>query len=71
MPSKDSTGRASPRRFTFLKRWLEAEGIKVYFSEWNSSELVKSATSKGKKRELKLTPTTFSLDPRHGFCRSL
>ena len=35
-------------------------GLKVYFSEWNSSELVKSATSKGKKREL-LTPTTFSL----------
>jgi len=34
--------------------------MKVYFSEWNSSELVKSATSKGKKREL-LTPTTFSL----------
>src|ERR1035437_8479442 len=43
-----------------LKRWLEAEGIKVYFSEWNSSKIVKSATSKGKKREL-LTPTTFSL----------
>ena len=34
--------------------------MKVYFSEWNSSELVKSATSKAKKREL-LTPTTFSL----------
>src|SRR5262249_8347568 len=43
-----------------LKRWLELQGLKVYFSEWNSSELVKAATSKGKKREL-LTPTTFSL----------
>ncbi len=32
----------------------------MYFSSWNSSELVKSATSKGKKREL-LTPTTFCL----------
>ena len=43
-----------------LKRWLELQGLKVYFSEWNSSELVKSATSKAKKREL-LTATTFSL----------
>jgi dTMP kinase len=43
-----------------LKRWLELEGVKVFFSEWNSSALVKSATSKGKSREL-LTPTTFSL----------
>jgi len=43
-----------------LKRWLELQGLKVFFSEWNSSELVKSATSKGKKREL-LSPTTFSL----------
>ena len=39
---------------------MENQGLKVYFSEWNSSELVKQATSKGKKREL-LTPTTFSL----------
>src|SRR3954465_13967759 len=43
-----------------LKRWLELQKLKVYFSEWNSSELVKAATSKGKKREL-LSPTTFSL----------
>jgi len=43
-----------------LKRWLETQGLRVFFSEWNSSELVKSATSKGKKQEL-LTPTTFSL----------
>src|SRR5438034_7822333 len=43
-----------------LKRWLELRGLKVYFSEWNSSEIVKAATSKGKKREL-LSPTTFSL----------
>jgi dTMP kinase len=32
----------------------------VFFSEWNSSELVKEATRRGKKRQL-LTPTTFSL----------
>jgi dTMP kinase len=54
----DGSGKST--QIYLLKRWLEAEGIKVYFSSWNSSELVKSATSKGKKREL-LTPTTFSL----------
>src|SRR6516162_7193214 len=54
----DGSGKST--QIYLLKRWLEAEGIKVYFSEWNSSEIVKSATSKGKKREL-LTPTTFSL----------
>lgn len=54
----DGSGKST--QIYLLKRWLEAEGFKVYFSEWNSSELVKSATSKGKKREL-LTPTTFSL----------
>ena len=54
----DGSGKST--QIYLLKRWLEAEGIKVYFSEWNSSELVKSATSKGKKRHL-LTPTTFSL----------
>jgi dTMP kinase len=35
-------------------------GLKVFFTEWNSSVIVKKATSKGKKRQL-LTPTTFSL----------
>jgi dTMP kinase len=35
-------------------------GTKVFFTEWNSSVIVKKATSKGKKRQL-LTPTTFSL----------
>src|SRR5207253_2811620 len=43
-----------------LKRGHELQSLKVFFSEWNSSDLVKSATSKGKKREL-LTPTTFCL----------
>jgi len=54
----DGSGKST--QIYLLKRWLEAEGIKVFFSEWNSSELVKAATSKGKKREL-LSPTTFSL----------
>jgi len=54
----DGSGKST--QIHLLKRWLELQGLKVFFSEWNSSELVKSATSKGKKQEL-LTPTTFSL----------
>ncbi|MCI0748247.1 MAG: thymidylate kinase [Verrucomicrobia subdivision 3 bacterium] len=54
----DGSGKST--QIYLLKRWLENQGLKVYFSEWNSSELVKAATSKGKKREL-LSPTTFSL----------
>jgi dTMP kinase len=54
----DGSGKST--QIYLLKRWLEMLGLKVFFSEWNSSELVKSATSKGKKMTL-LTPTTFSL----------
>src|SRR5947207_15888611 len=54
----DGSGKST--QIYLLKRWLELQELKVFFSEWNSSDLVKSATSKGKKREL-LTPTTFSL----------
>lgn len=54
----DGSGKST--QVHLLKRWLEAQKLKVFFSEWNSSELVKSATSKGKKQEL-LTPTTFCL----------
>jgi dTMP kinase len=54
----DGSGKST--QIYLLKRWLELQGIKVFFSEWNSSTLVKNATSKGKKREL-LSPTTFSL----------
>lgn len=54
----DGSGKST--QIYLLKRWLQLQGLKVFFSEWNSSELVKSATSKGKKMEL-LTPSTFSL----------
>src|SRR5262245_9472211 len=54
----DGSGKST--QIYLLKRWLELQGLKVFFSEWNSSDLVKSATSKGKKREL-LTPATLSL----------
>jgi dTMP kinase len=54
----DGSGKST--QLYLLKRWLEMKGLKVFFTEWNSSLLVKKATSKGKKRQL-LTPTTFSL----------
>jgi dTMP kinase len=54
----DGSGKST--QIYLLKRWLELQGLKVFFSEWNSSALVKAATSKGKQREL-LSPTTFSL----------
>lgn len=54
----DGSGKST--QIYLLKRWLEMKGLKVFFTEWNSSLIVKKATSKGKKRQL-LTPTTFSL----------
>lgn len=54
----DGSGKST--QVFLLKRWLEQSGMRVFFSEWNSSILVKSATRKGKRRNL-LTPTTFSL----------
>src|SRR5215212_1546364 len=54
----DGSGKST--QLHLLKKWLEVQGLKVFFSEWNSSDLVKSATSKGKNRQL-LTFTTFSL----------
>ena len=54
----DGSGKST--QIYLLKRWLEMNGFKVFFTEWNSSVVVKKATSKGKKRQL-LTPTTFSL----------
>jgi dTMP kinase len=54
----DGSGKST--QIYLVKRWLELGGYKVFFTEWNSSVVVKAATKKGKKRQL-LTPTTFSL----------
>lgn len=54
----DGSGKST--QISLLRRWLELEGCKVFFTEWNSSSIVKQATRKGKKQKL-LTPTTFSL----------
>ena len=54
----DGSGKST--QIYLLKRWLELNHYRVFFTEWNSSELVKKATKKGKKENL-LSPTTFSL----------
>lgn len=54
----DGSGKST--QLSLLKRWLEASGYPVVFTEWNSSELVKSWTKKAKQQK-QLTPTTFSL----------
>jgi len=54
----DGSGKST--QIHLVHQWLLGLGCKVFFSEWNSSEMVKGATRKGKKKQL-LTPTTFSL----------
>src|SRR5437870_6773023 len=54
----DGSGKST--QIALLRQWLISEGYAVFFSEWNSSPLVKKTTSRGKKKQL-LTPTTFSL----------
>lgn len=54
----DGSGKSTQIRL--LHRWLKSQGLKVFFSEWNSSPIVKGATKRGKKAA-RLTPTTFSL----------
>ena len=54
----DGSGKST--QLLLLHKWLESEGHKVFFTEWNSSRLVKDTTKRGKKSKT-LTPTTFSL----------
>ena len=54
----DGSGKST--QIGLVKRWLELEGYKVFFTEWNSSPLVESATKAAKKRHM-LSPTTFAL----------
>lgn len=54
----DGSGKST--QIALLRQWLISEGYPVFFSEWNSSPLVKKTTGRGKKKQL-LTPTTFSL----------
>jgi len=54
----DGSGKST--QLHLLDKWLRHLGLLVFSTEWNSSEVVKEITSKGKKKAL-LTPTTFSL----------
>ena len=54
----DGSGKST--QVMLLYQWLRSQGYLVFFSEWNSSALVKATTRTGKKKRL-LTPTTFSL----------
>lgn len=54
----DGSGKST--QISLLRRWLELESYKVFFTEWNSSSLVRKATRKGKKQKI-LTPSSFSL----------
>lgn len=54
----DGSGKSTQIRL--LHDWLYGLRLRVHFSEWNSSNLVKGATRRGKKQQI-LTPTTFSL----------
>lgn len=54
----DGSGKST--QVSLLRKWLELEGIRTFFSEWNSSSVVKAFTKKGKNQKI-LTSTTFSL----------
>jgi dTMP kinase len=54
----DGSGKST--QISLLHRWLLAQGHKVFFTEWNSSALVRRSLRRGKKKDL-LTPTTFSV----------
>src|SRR5687767_9716611 len=54
----DGSGKST--QLALLQTWLQSEGYGTYFSEWNSSPLVRDVTRRGKKKRM-LTPMTFSL----------
>lgn len=55
----DGSGKST--QINLLYKWLQSTSKRdIYFSEWNSSKMVKSTTRLGKKTR-SLTPTTFSL----------
>ena len=54
----DGSGKST--QLLLAKRYLEAAGLRPFFTEWNSADLVRAVTKKGKKK-MSLTPMTFSL----------
>lgn len=54
----DGSGKST--QLDLMRSWLIQEGYDVFYTEWNSSKLVKRTTKEGKRRQI-LTPTTFCL----------
>src|SRR4029078_11381431 len=54
----DGSGKST--QLSLLQQWLKREGYMVFFSEWNSSPLVKE-TSRGGKLKQRLPPQTFPI----------
>src|SRR5205823_5689083 len=54
----DGSGKST--QLLLAMRYLQAKGLKPFFTEWNSADVVKAVTKKGKKK-MSLTPMTFSL----------
>lgn len=54
----DGSGKSTQLQLAL--RYLQAKGLRPSFTEWNSADLVKAITKKGKKK-MSLTPMTFSL----------
>jgi dTMP kinase len=54
----DGSGKST--QLQLAMRYLQAKGLGPFFTEWNSADLVKAVTKKGKKK-MSLTPMTFSL----------
>ena len=54
----DGSGKST--QLQLAMRYLQARGFQTFFTEWNSADLVKAVTKKGKKKQT-LTPLTFSL----------
>lgn len=54
----DGSGKST--QLSLLHEWLKSLNFRVFFTEWNSSQMVNETIKRGKKKNL-LTPTTFSL----------
>src|SRR4029078_2586254 len=54
----DGSGKST--QLQLAMRYLQAKGLGPFFTQWNSADLLKAITKKGKKK-MSLTPMTFSL----------
>ncbi len=54
----DGSGKST--QLDLMRSWLIQEGYDLFFTEWNSSKLVKKTTKLGKTKQI-LTPLTFAL----------